>query len=78
MQAPLALASLTAELASWWLGGGVFWAIAALLIGAVVPFTFLVIMPTNNKLLAPGRDLPRRRLASCWANGPNFTRYGRY
>ena len=25
--------------------------------GAVVPFTFGVIMPTNHKLLAPGRDL---------------------
>ena len=31
--------------------------IAALLVGAVVPFTFLGIMPTNNKLLTPGRDL---------------------
>jgi hypothetical protein len=27
------------------------------LIGAVVPFTFIVIMPTNDKLLATGRDL---------------------
>ncbi len=31
-----------------YLGGGVGWAIAALLIGAVVPFTFIGIMPTNN------------------------------
>src|SRR5918994_382609 len=30
---------------------------AALLIGAVVPFPFIGIMPTNHKLLAPGRDL---------------------
>jgi Domain of unknown function (DUF1772) len=57
MQAPLALISLATGLASWWIGGGVVWAIAALLIGAVVPFTFLGIMPTNNRLLAPGRDL---------------------
>ena len=27
------------------------------LIGAVVPFTFIGIMPTNRALLAPGRDL---------------------
>jgi hypothetical protein len=70
MQAPLALASLTAGLASWWLGGGIVWAIAALLIGAVVPFTFLGIMPTNNKLLAPGRDLASsetRELLGKWA-----------
>ncbi len=56
MQAPLALVSLATGLASWWIGGGVVWAIGALLIGTVVPFTFLGIMPTNNRLLAPGRD----------------------
>ena len=31
--------------------------VAALLIGAVVPFTFGIIMPTNHQLLAHGRDL---------------------
>jgi len=57
LQAPLALLSLMAGLASWQLGGGPGWVIAALLIGAVVPFTFIGIMPTNRALLAPGRDL---------------------
>ena len=57
MQAPLALVSLGTGLLSWWMGGGMAWAIAALLIGAVVPFTFLGIMPTNHRLLEPGRDL---------------------
>src|SRR5215510_1571943 len=33
------------------------WLVAAVLIGAVVPFTLIGIMPTNHKLLAPGRDL---------------------
>ncbi len=56
MQAPLALISLVAGLAAWGLGGGIGWAFAAMLIGAVVPFTFLGIMPTNHKLLEPGRD----------------------
>ena len=57
LQAPLALLSLACGIAAWLLGAGVAWLIGALLIGAVVPFTFAVIMPTNNKLLAPGRDL---------------------
>ena len=57
MQAPLASLSLVAGLGSWLLGGGLGWAIAALLIGAVVPFTFVGIMPTNRALLAPGSDL---------------------
>jgi uncharacterized membrane protein len=57
MQAPLALISLVTGLISWWMGGGFEWAIAALIIGAVVPFTFLGIMPTNHKLLELDRDL---------------------
>ena len=57
LQAPLAIVSLLCGLAAWLLSGGTGWLIAALLVGAVVPFTFGVIMPTNHKLLAPGRDL---------------------
>jgi Domain of unknown function (DUF1772) len=68
--APLALLSLVAGLGSWVLGGGRGWAIAALLIGAVVPFTFIGIMPTNKSLLSPGRDLgstETRSLLDHWA-----------
>lgn len=57
MQAPLAVLSLLAGVAAWLLGGDPMWFVGALLIGLVVPFTFLAIMPTNHKLLAPGRDL---------------------
>jgi Domain of unknown function (DUF1772) len=70
MQAPLALLSLATGLGSWLLGGGVGWAVAALLIGAVVPFTLLGIMPTNRALQAAGRDLASaetRSLLMRWA-----------
>ena len=70
MQAPLALLSLVAGLGAWLLGGGIGWALAAVLIGAVVPFTFLGVMPTNRALLAPGRDLAAaetRALLERWA-----------
>jgi len=30
--------------------------VAAVLVGSVVPFTLAIIMPTNHKLLAQGRD----------------------
>jgi hypothetical protein len=71
MQAPLALLSLVTGVATWLLGGGLGWAIAALLIGAVVPFTLFGIMPTNNALLAPDRDLgaaETRTLLENWAH----------
>jgi hypothetical protein len=70
LQAPLALLSLVSGLGAWLLGGGLGWAMAALLIGAVVPFTFIGIMPTNKALLAPGRDLgtpETRSLLERWA-----------
>jgi hypothetical protein len=57
MQAPLALVSLLCGMGVWLMSGGMGWLIAAVLIGLVVPFTFLGIMPTNRSLLLVGRDL---------------------
>ncbi|HEY6368831.1 MAG TPA: DUF1772 domain-containing protein [Candidatus Binatia bacterium] len=57
MQAPLAVLSFLSGVGAWLLGGGFLWLIGALQIGLVVPFTFIAVMPTNNQLLAPGRDL---------------------
>lgn len=57
MQVPLALLSLLSGVGAWLRGAGLGWLVAAVLIGAVVPFTLIGIMPTNHKLLAPGRDL---------------------
>jgi hypothetical protein len=60
MQAPLAILSFLAGAGVRLLGGGTLWLVAAILIGSVVPFTFIAIMPTNHALLAPGRDLGSR------------------
>jgi hypothetical protein len=57
MQAPLAVVSFLAALIAWFFGGGAVWLAAGVLIGIVVPFTLVVIMPTNRQLLTPGRDL---------------------
>jgi uncharacterized membrane protein len=54
MQAMLAIAGSLAGLAAWMLGAGLMWLVAALFILAVVPVTFIVIFPTNKKLLARG------------------------
>ena len=57
LQAPLAIVSFLSGVGVWLSVGDVGWLVAALIVGAVVPFTFVVIMPTNHKLQAPGRDL---------------------
>lgn len=56
LQAPLAVLSSVAGIGSWALGAGAGWLWGALFIGAVVPFTLIVVMPTNRKLLDPRRD----------------------
>ena len=57
MQAPLALIGLVSGILAGVLGAGTGWVGGALLLGSVVPITFIIIMPTNHKLLEPGRDL---------------------
>jgi hypothetical protein len=57
MQAPLAVIGLVAGIAAWFQGAGTGWLVAGLILGTVVPFTLIVIMPTNKRLLDPARDL---------------------
>lgn len=71
MQASLAVLSFVSGIAIWLLSGGIMWLLAATFIGAVIPFTFIVIMPTNQKLLAPERDpssAETRELLVKWGN----------
>jgi uncharacterized membrane protein len=56
MQVPLAVVSTAAGVVSWSMTGEMGWLIGALLIFAVIPFTLIVIMPTNKLLLDPGAE----------------------
>ena len=69
MQAALAVLAGVTGVATWFHGEGIAWLWGGLLILAVVPFTLLVIRPTNDRLLAPGRDLASaetRQLLERW------------
>ena len=57
MQAPLSLIGATAGIARWAIGGSSVWLAGGLALGALVPFTLLVIRPTNSRLLAHAADL---------------------
>lgn len=57
MQAPLAIIGAASGTLAWWLGGGLAWLAAAVLIFLVVPFSLTVIMAINKQLLAPGRQV---------------------
>src|SRR5439155_26024450 len=56
MQASLALAGCALGVGAWARGGDATVLIAAVLLGAVVPFTLIVLLPTNKQLLDPGLD----------------------
>ena len=57
IQVSLTIVSFVSGVMVWILGGSIIWLIGAAFIGSVVPFTLIIIMPTNRKLLMPGRDL---------------------
>lgn len=56
MQATLAAIGLFSSLAAWFGGATFWWAVAGVLLGSVIPFTLLVILPTNRQLLSPALD----------------------
>jgi uncharacterized membrane protein len=56
MQASLAVGAFLTGTWAWWLRAGPEWLAAGILIGAVVPFTLIAILPTNKKLLDPLLD----------------------
>jgi Domain of unknown function (DUF1772) len=70
MQAPLAVAGFILGLLAWWQTGGWPWLLGAIILIANWPYTLLVIMPTNNRLMAAdpaaaGADT--RKLIEKWA-----------
>jgi uncharacterized membrane protein len=69
MQVILALVATGTGLLSWWMDGRVLWLVGAMVMFAVIPFTLIAIMPTNQRLLDPGLDRTSeaaRRLLQKW------------
>ncbi len=69
MQATLAALGLVASLTVWLAGETLWWLVAGVLLGSVIPFTLIVILPTNKLLLSPKLDRPSieaERLLARW------------
>jgi hypothetical protein len=64
MQASLAVAGFLSSVGAWLQGRGTPVLIAGVLIGLVVPFTLLVIFPTNKQLADSGLDLDSTNAAA--------------
>jgi len=69
VQPLLAAVGFLSALAAWMMGASVWWLVGGLLLVAVIPYTLIVALPTNNKLLDPTIDKNpdlARRLLSRW------------
>jgi Anthrone oxygenase len=56
MQAPPAGVGFLSAAGAWLTGASLTWLIAGILLGLVIPFTLIVILPTNRRLLDPALD----------------------
>jgi hypothetical protein len=71
MQATCAAVGLLSSLAAWLTGATFSWLVGGVLLGSVIPFTLIAILPTNKRLLSPTLD---RRSAEAERR---LTRWGR-
>lgn len=69
MQATCAAVGLLSSIAAWLAGATVLWLVAGVMLGSVIPFTLIVILPTNKQLLDPTldrRSAEAERLLARW------------
>jgi len=69
MQATLAAVGLLSSIAAWIAGATFWWLVGGIVLGSVIPFTLIVILPTNKKLLSPTldrRSVEAERLLARW------------
>jgi hypothetical protein len=56
MQATLAAVGLISSIAAWLAGASLLWVVGGVALGSVIPFTVILILPTNKLLLSPTLD----------------------
>lgn len=69
MQATLAAVGMISSIAAWLAGATFWWLVGGVALGAVIPFTPIVILPTNKLLLSPTldrRSVDAERLLARW------------
>jgi len=66
LQAPLAALAFVAGSLAWLAGGGASWLAGALLIGAAIPYTLIVVMPTNQRPKTGGAAAETGELLARW------------
>jgi hypothetical protein len=69
MQVTSATLGLLSSVAAWLAGATFWWLVGGIVLGSVMPFTLIVILPTNKRLLSPEldrRSVEAERLLTRW------------
>ncbi len=66
MQASLAAVGLISSIAAWLAGASFLGVVGGVLLGSVIPFTLIVILPTNKALLSPRWTSSQHRRVSAF------------
>src|ERR1700675_1158415 len=69
IQASLAAVGLVSSIAAWSARASFLWVVAGVLLGSVIPFMLIVILPTNKQLLNPAlnrQSAENGRLLARW------------
>jgi hypothetical protein len=69
MQVTTAVLGLLSSIAAWLAGGTFWWIVAGAILASVIPFTLIVILPTNKQLLSQTldrRSVEAERLLARW------------
>lgn len=56
LQGALAAIGFSSAIAAWFMGASFWWLVGGSVLGSVIPFTLVVIFPTNKELLDPSLD----------------------
>ena len=56
MQVTSATLGLLSSISAWLSGATFWWLVGGIVLGSVIPFTLIVILPTNKRLLSPELD----------------------
>jgi uncharacterized membrane protein len=69
VQPLLAGIGFLSAVAAWLMGASAWWLVGGVVLVAVIPYTLIIVLPTNNRLLDPAIDKNpdlARRLLSRW------------
>lgn len=69
MQVTSATLGLLSSIAAWLSGATSWWLVGGIVLGSVIAFTLIVILPTNKRLLSPAldrRSAEAERLLARW------------